>query len=68
MKEIIPFGIIQVRGDNGGLAIIALIHKFEEGVGLLWLEGKITQFINDQQIICGKAFELLVELASASDA
>ena len=60
MEEMIPFGIIQVSGDNGGLAVIALIHEFEESIGLLGFEGEVAQFINNKQIICGKSLELLV--------
>ena len=59
MKEMIPFGIIQVRSDNGGLAVIALIHEFEKSIGLFGFEGQVAQFINDQQIISGKAFKQL---------
>ena len=58
MKEIIPFGVIQVSGDDSGLAVIALIHEFEESIGLFGFEGKVSQFINNQQIVCSKSLVL----------
>src|ERR1035438_7667153 len=37
-QKVMPLGIPQVGGDDGGVAMIALFHQLEEGVGLFGLE------------------------------
>jgi hypothetical protein len=51
LEEFVPLGVVEVGGDDGGLAAIAIVHKFEKGVDLLGLQGEIAEFINHQDVI-----------------
>jgi len=36
-QEVAPFVIAEIRGDDRGVAVIALLHQLEEDVGLFRL-------------------------------
>src|SRR5208283_5395840 len=43
-----PVGKVEVGGDDGGGAVVALIHQTEEGVGLFGLEGQVAELVNEE--------------------
>jgi hypothetical protein len=51
LEEVVPLGVVEVSGDEGGLATIAIVHEFEKGIDLFGLQGQISQFVNDQDVI-----------------
>ncbi len=50
LEEVVPFGVIQVRGDEGGFSPISFSDQFEEGVDLFGFEGEIAEFIDDEEL------------------
>ena len=51
LEEVIPLGVIEVGGNNGGVSSIAIVHEFEEGIDLFGLEGEVAELINDQDVV-----------------
>ena len=54
LEEVIPIGVVEVGGDDGGFSPIAFSHEFEEGVDLFGFEGEIAQFIDEEQIVAAE--------------
>jgi hypothetical protein len=44
-EQVIPFFLIEVGGDDGGLAAVAFAHEFEEGIALFGFQGQVAQFV-----------------------
>ena len=42
--------VLKVRGDEGGLAAVALFHQFEENIRLLGAQIEIPDLIDQQDI------------------
>src|SRR5208282_1481835 len=57
VEQIVPLGQVEVGGDDGGGAVVALIHQTEEGVGLLGLEGQVAEFVNEERTITAHLLE-----------
>src|SRR5271165_4119287 len=51
VEQIVPLGKVEVGGDDGGGAVVALIHQTEEGVGLFGLEGQVAELVNEERTI-----------------
>src|ERR1035437_1526587 len=58
-EEVSPFVITQVRCNNRGVAVIALLHQFEEDVGLFGLQRQIAKFVNQKDVKPAQAVEQL---------
>src|SRR6266567_5390211 len=59
-QEVRPFGKVEIGGDNGRTAMgIALLHHFEEDVGLLGLEVEVAELVADEQIKTSEPVEQL---------
>ena len=54
LEEVIPFGVIQVRGNEGGFSPISFSDQFEEGVDLFGFKGEIAQFIDEEQVVAAE--------------
>jgi hypothetical protein len=54
LEEIIPVGVVEVGGDEGGFSPIAFTHEFEEGIDLFGFEGEVTQFVDEEQIVAAE--------------
>ena len=59
LEEVVPLGIVQVGGDNGGFAAVPVLHELEKAIDLFGVECEVSQFVNHQQIVPGKAFDEL---------
>src|SRR6266566_8979214 len=57
LEQLVPLGQIEIGGDDGGDAVVALVHEAEEGVGLLRLEGEIADLVDDQGLQLAQALE-----------
>jgi hypothetical protein len=53
----VPLVIPQIRRDDGGVAMIALFHQLEEGVGLFGLEIQVTELVDQQDIQTGQTIQ-----------
>ena len=49
-QKLMPLVVVEVGGDEGGAAVVALLHELEEDVGLFGLEIEISHLVDDQQI------------------
>jgi hypothetical protein len=47
LKEVVPFRIVKICGDDGGFSTVSSIHELEKGVCLFWLQGQISQLVNE---------------------
>src|SRR5208337_905911 len=56
VEQIVPLGKVEV-GDDGGGAVVALIHQTEEGVGLFGLEGQVAELVNEERTITAHLLE-----------
>ena len=54
LEELVPFGVVQVRGDDRGFSAIAFSHEFEEGIDLFGFEGEIAQLIDEEQVVAAE--------------
>jgi len=50
-----PLIILKIRSEKGGLPAVALLHQFEEDVGLLGTQIDVSNFVNEQKIEAGQA-------------
>jgi hypothetical protein len=57
LEQLVPLGQIEIGRNDGGDALIALVHKAEEGVGLFRLERKIPDLIDDHWLMSAQVFE-----------
>lgn len=66
-----PLVVAQIRGDDGGMPVIALFHELEERVALFRLEIQVPEFVDQQdvqpcqtvdQLPCGAVGERSVHL------
>src|SRR2546427_156687 len=46
----LPFGIVEICRNDGGLSAVAFFHQFEKDVGLLGFEIEVPQFVNVQDV------------------
>lgn len=58
-EEAAPFFIAQVRCNDCGVAVIALLHQLEEDVALLGPEIDVPQLINQQNVKPEEAIQQL---------
>src|SRR3954462_5019752 len=62
-EEVVPLAVAQVRGDDGGMPVITLLHELEEGVRLFGLEVQIPEFVDQQDV---EAREMVDQLAGGA--
>src|ERR1035438_1944068 len=58
-EEIAPFVITQVRCNNRGVPMIALLHQLEEDVGLFRLQRQISELVNQKDVEPAQAVQQL---------
>lgn len=58
-EKVLPLFVGEVCGNDRGLAPVALLHEFEEDVGLLGLDIDVTQFVYEEHIESHEAVEEL---------
>src|SRR5580700_6977960 len=58
-QEVVPLVIHQVRCNDRGMAVIPLLHQFEEDVALLRPQGQISKFVDQKYVQAGQAFQEL---------
>src|SRR6266702_236885 len=58
-EEVAPFVITQVRCNNRGVPVIALLHQLEEDVGLFGLQRQIAKLVDQKDIKPHQAVEQL---------
>ena len=58
-RKFCPLGVVEVGGDDGGPAPIALLHQLEEDVGLLRPEVEIAHLVDQQDVDPDQAVEQL---------
>src|ERR1700730_3556763 len=58
-EEVMPLVIDQIGCNDGGMAVVPLLHQFEEDVALLGLQGQISKFVDQKHVQAGKAFQEL---------
>ena len=46
----LPFGVVEIRCNNRGLATVAFLHQLEEDVGLFGFEIEVPEFVNVQDV------------------
>ena len=46
LEQLVPLGQVEIGSDDGGCAIVTLVHEAEEGVGLLRLEAQISDLVD----------------------
>jgi hypothetical protein len=56
-QKVVPLGIPQVGGDDRRVAMIALFHQLEEGVGLFGLEIQVTELVDQQDVQTGQPIQ-----------
>jgi hypothetical protein len=56
-QKVVPLVIPQIRRDDGGVAMIALFHQLEEGVGLFGLEIQVTELVDQQDVQTGQPIQ-----------
>src|SRR5687767_6089483 len=47
-EEVMPLVIDQIGCNDRGMAVVPLLHQFEEDVALLGLQGQISKFVNQK--------------------
>jgi hypothetical protein len=55
LEEFIPLRVVEVGGDDRGLAAIAIVHQFEKRIDLFGLQGEIAKFIDQQDVIAAES-------------
>jgi hypothetical protein len=50
VKELAPFIERQVRGDDGGCALVALVEDLVEQVSAAGIEAQLAEFIDKQEV------------------
>jgi hypothetical protein len=62
-EEVAPFVITQICGDDRGVAVITLLHQFEEDVGLFGLQRQVSKLVDQKNIKPAQAIEQLTRRA-----
>ena len=58
-QKVGPLVIDQIGCDDGGMAVVALLHQLEKDVGLLRLQVQISKFVDQKYVQPGQAFQQL---------
>ena len=49
-EEVAPFVMAEIRGDDRGVSVIALLHEIEKDIGLFGLQRQITKFVDQKYV------------------
>src|SRR5260221_974295 len=56
-EKVVPLVIHQIRSDDGGVAMIALLHQLEEGVRLFGFEIQVAELVDQQDVQTSQAIQ-----------
>jgi len=57
LKEVVPFGVIQIGRDDAGFFSITFPHEFKESIDLFRFQGEVPQLVNQKEIVTAEALD-----------
>jgi len=58
-RKLCQLVILEIGGDEGGAAMVTLLHEFEKDVGLFGFQVEIAQLIDEQEVQAGETLQQL---------